>query len=197
MECSMNNSKKIILDLCGGTGSWSKPYKEAGYDVRVVTLPDNDVCLYIPPNNVYGILADIPCDEFSIAKYFHGKGNYTHDFRAGLEICSACCRIILTTNPKFWAIANPENSLLRKWLGNPDFTFNPWQFGDKYLKHTALWGNFYLPQPTVFDKPEGIIRFTKLHSYQIYPELIGKYTNQERRTITPPGFAQAFFEANP
>lgn len=25
---------KIILDLCGGTGSWSKPYRDAGYDVR-------------------------------------------------------------------------------------------------------------------------------------------------------------------
>ena len=29
-----NKEKKIILDLCGGTGSWSKPYKDAGYDVR-------------------------------------------------------------------------------------------------------------------------------------------------------------------
>ena len=28
------NEDKIILDLCGGTGSWSKPYKENGYDVR-------------------------------------------------------------------------------------------------------------------------------------------------------------------
>lgn len=35
----MNNKDKIILDLCGGTGSWSKPYKDAGYDVRVITLP--------------------------------------------------------------------------------------------------------------------------------------------------------------
>lgn len=28
----MDNSKKIILDLCGGTGSWSRPYKDAGYE---------------------------------------------------------------------------------------------------------------------------------------------------------------------
>lgn len=34
---------KLILDLCGGTGSWSKPYKEAGYDVRVITLPHYDL----------------------------------------------------------------------------------------------------------------------------------------------------------
>jgi ubiquinone/menaquinone biosynthesis C-methylase UbiE len=33
---------KIILDLCGGTGSWSRPYKEAGYDVRNITLHARD-----------------------------------------------------------------------------------------------------------------------------------------------------------
>lgn len=31
-ECG--RGKKIILDLCGGTGSWSRPWEEAGYDVR-------------------------------------------------------------------------------------------------------------------------------------------------------------------
>ena len=60
--------KKIILDLCGGTGSWSLPYKENGYDVRVITLPENDVRKYHPPKNVYGILAAPPCDQFSLAK---------------------------------------------------------------------------------------------------------------------------------
>lgn len=34
---------KLILDLCGGTGSWSKPYRDAGYDVRVITLPHYDL----------------------------------------------------------------------------------------------------------------------------------------------------------
>ena len=38
----------IILDLCGGSGSWSKPYVEAGYDVRLITLPDYDVTTYTP-----------------------------------------------------------------------------------------------------------------------------------------------------
>ena len=53
----MDNSNKIILDLCGGTGSWSRPWKLAGYDVRNITLPDYDVLTYEPPDNVYGILA--------------------------------------------------------------------------------------------------------------------------------------------
>ena len=30
----MNNKNKIILDLCGGTGSWAKPYKDAGKVIR-------------------------------------------------------------------------------------------------------------------------------------------------------------------
>ena len=51
----IKNKDKIILDLCGGTGAWSRPYKEAGYDVRNITLPDYDVRIYNPPENVYGI----------------------------------------------------------------------------------------------------------------------------------------------
>ena len=63
----MQNRDKIILDLCGGTGAWSRPYKDAGYDVRLITLPDNDVLTYQPPSGVYGILAAPPCTEFSVA----------------------------------------------------------------------------------------------------------------------------------
>lgn len=44
---------KIILDLCGGSGSWSRPYKEAGYDVRLITLPDYDVLDYTPPPTTF------------------------------------------------------------------------------------------------------------------------------------------------
>ena len=196
-EPAAENKNKIILDLCGGTGSWSKPYREAGYDVRLITLPEYDVCTSAPPfENVYGILAATPCDEFSIAKHFHGKGNYTHNFKAGLEVCSACCRIILTCRPRFWAIENPANGLLRRWLGEPNYTFDPWQFGHSYQKRTALWGDFNAPKAFVEAKPEGMKKFSMLHSKEIYPEFYGIYTRQERRAITPPGFARAFFEAN-
>ena len=37
------NETKIVLDLCGGSGSWARPFKEAGYDVRLLTLPMYDV----------------------------------------------------------------------------------------------------------------------------------------------------------
>lgn len=29
-----DNKDKIILDLCGGTGAWSKPYKKADFEVK-------------------------------------------------------------------------------------------------------------------------------------------------------------------
>lgn len=64
--------KRIILDLYGGTGAWSKPYREAGYIVHVITLPDWDIrddavlayCISLRP---YGILAACDCSKLSNA----------------------------------------------------------------------------------------------------------------------------------
>ena len=87
----MKNSEKIILDLCGGTGSWAKPYKDAGYDVRTITLPDGDVRTYNPPENVYGILAAPPCTMFSWARTNAKK---PRDLKEGMECVRACLDII-------------------------------------------------------------------------------------------------------
>lgn len=191
----MLNSNKIILDLCGGTGSWSAPYRDAGYDVRLMTLPDNDVRLLEPVENVYGILAAPPCTEFSFAKHFHGHGNYTHDFLAGLEVVSACLRLITVCRPKFWALENPKG-YLQRWMGQPCYSFEPWQFGDNYQKQTDLWGDFEKPQKNVAAKPDDLVKFSMLKSKDIHPEFYGKLDRQTRRAITPKGFAQAFFDAN-
>ena len=61
--------------------------------------------------------------------------------------------------------------------------------------HSSL-GGFHKPKETVFEKPEGMKKFSMLYSKEIYPEFYGIYTRQERRAITPPKFAKAFFEAN-
>lgn len=200
----MNNSEKIILDLCGGTGSWSRPYKEAGYDVRLVTLPDNDVRTYTAPENVYGILAAPPCTMFSFART-HGKSD--PDIEGALEIVSACLRIIWNqqlkiktgqkkTSLKFWALENPNRGLLRHYLGKPAYIFHPYEFGDLYKKETALWGYFNEPIKTTNKKPE-LKKFDALYSNEIHPKLIGQYNRTERRAVTPEGFAKAFFNANP
>ena len=88
------------------------------------------------------------------------------------------------------------NGYLKKWLGEPVMTFDPWEYGDNYQKTTALWGEFNHPVKTVLEKPEGIVKFSMLKSKDIYPGYYGIYSRQERRAITPPGFARAFFGAN-
>jgi len=183
------NKDKIILDLCGGTGSWSKPYKDAGYDVRLVTIPDLDVRLYNPTEKIYGILAAPPCTVFSLA------GNWVKRSREemleALSVVDACLRIIQKCKPKFWALENPVGKL-KNWIGEPVMRFDPWQFGDGTFKKTALCGNFNKPIQTCFIKPERI-------NYSKTPigRLGGKSTKtKELRSITPQGFAQAFYKAN-
>ena len=176
---------KIILDLCGGTGAWSKPYKEAGYDVRNITLPDYDVRTYKPPKNVYGILAAPPCTHLSGsgARWWRQKGRKA--LLEALSIVDACLRIILISKPKFWCLENPVGRL-SKFLGKPKMYFNPCDFGDFYTKKTALWGEFTFPEKKPV-KPKG-----KNPIWYMPP---GK-KRAEKRSITPQGFAKAFFEAN-
>ena len=212
----MKNSDKIILDLCGGTGAWSKPYKDAGYNVRNITLPDYDVRNYKPPKNVYGILAAPPCTEFSLAK---SNSKYPRKMKEGMDIVYHCLRIIWEvqynlptplakrTTLNFWALENPFG-LLRRFLGHPVMIFNPYDFGDAYQKKTCLWGYFSFPKKnpakqfskdyihTIGVSGRPLKKFDKLLTKEIHGEFYGKLTRTERRAITPSGFAKAFFEAN-
>jgi hypothetical protein len=179
-------SKGIVLDLCGGTGAWSEPYKEAGYDVHVITLPEYDitktayrgsVIVFKQDTNgmlmdelirsnicpvrikdIVGILAAPPCTEFSVA-----KNTKPRDLAEGMVAVEACIRIIWEVQKRtkldFWALENPRG-LLRRFLGKPVYTFEQWQFGKNGVKATDIWGYFNPPKPTVKVRPE-IIMWTK------------------------------------
>jgi len=205
----MDNSGKIILDLCGGTGSWSRPYKEAGYDVRLITLPEYDVLTYEPPENVYGILAAPPCTEFSVLNCKAEARERNEG--AGLKIVMACLRIIIKAKPKWWAMENPRG-FLREYMGRPALSFQPWNYGDPWTKATDVWGEFSIPEQIytewgnvpkidLYKRPgRGKPNFAYLHksSWEKIPQLAfhKPETDAEFRAMTPPGFAQAFFEAN-
>lgn len=206
----MDNKDKIILDLCGGTGSWSKPYKDAGYDVRLITLPEHDVLTYEPPENVYGILAAPPCTEFSVLNCKAEARERKPD--EGLAIVCACLRIIALCNPKWWALENPVG-YLANYLHTPQLIFQPWEYGDPWTKRTAIWGKFNVPRKsyenwddvpnklTLYTRPgRGKPNFAYLHksAQKDIPQLDGfaADTDAAFRAITPPGFAKAFFKAN-
>jgi hypothetical protein len=193
-------SKKIILDLCGGTGAWSKPYADNGYDVRVITLPEYDIRTYeLPKEPIYGILAAPPCTMFSIVRT---TAKRPRDFREGLEIVEACERIIravmLQRKLKFWAMENPRG-YLQQFIGRPYFEFDPTEFGDRHNKRTQIWG--------YFKKPIKTQTYVKTISHAIsnaaFEELPPDYIRDPnmrmdaiKRSITPAGFAKAFYEAN-
>ncbi len=174
----------IILDLCGGTGSWSKPYSDAGYEVINVTLPDTDVRTYKPPKGVIGILAAPPCTMFSLART---RAKTPRDFKEGMECVTACLNIVWQCryegDLKFWALENPMG-YLRQFLGIPRYTFEPHYFGDLYTKKTDLWGYFRLPKRTTF---------WGLYKLKSMSEIA---RSARKRAITPIGFAKAFYKAN-
>lgn len=166
---------RLVLDLCGGSGAWSQPYRAAGYRVQLVTLPAADVRWYVPPQDVWGVLAAPPCTEFSMA-----KNGQPRDLVKGLETVVACLRVIALCRPRWWAIENPTG-LLGRFLGRPRDVFQPHDFGDPWTKRTALWGDFAIPRRGPFVVP--------------LSGMPGR--DSDERAVTPPGFARAFFAANP
>jgi hypothetical protein len=175
---------RIILDLCGGSGSWSEPYREAGYDVRVVTLPGGDVRTYVPPSGVWGVLCAPPCTVFSVANgHVHPDDR---DWLRGMECVNACMRVVLQSNPRWWALENPAPGYLSRFLGPPLYTFQHRDFGHPGYKNTGLWGSFRFPQKQAQRHPEPAPAIEYIHGRD----------RAARRAVTPPGFARAFFEAN-
>ena len=197
---------KTILDLCGGTGAWSAPYKAAGYDVWIITLPEWDVrdfarelelkargkpsLLKDMPLKVHGILCAPPCDHFAAigARYWKAKDMDGRTDEA-VAVVNACMAIVRYTRPEWWALENPKGRIQKLCsLGNARLSFQPCDYGDPWTKRTILWGRFNPPA------------HAPVKSKGMHPALLksgdGK-TAKCDRSITPPGFARAFFEANP
>lgn len=150
----MKNSDKIILDLMAGTGAFSEPYVQAGYDVRRITWPDADVRTYIPPRkSVYGIIMAVDCTHYSGsgARWWKDKDN---DGRTLMAVLSTkCCLEIKDYYVKrgglvFWVLENPAGRIrkLIPELGKWKMTFQPHEYGDPWTKRTCLWGDFNIPE---------------------------------------------------
>lgn len=239
-------SERWILDLCGGTGSWSKPYRDAGYRVTVI-----DPLAYDPTNPltkedrgswdfagridewleeqrkdaaanndagpvgaVWGVLFAPPCDEFAVcgARWWEGKdpallSEALRTVRYGLNL-------IGWVKPEWWVMENPRGRLRRlmnedrgfearyisplvqSFIKEPRLTFDPCDYGDPWTKKTLLWGDFTEPHKTpvkpTLNKVDGKGRQSSpIHRCQPGP------LRKMLRSMTSPGFARSFFNANP
>jgi len=175
---------RLILDLCGGSGAWSAPYREAGYQVEVVDLPSDVRLRAFEDYPVHGILAAPPCTVFasSGARWVRSQA----DVLAALSVVDACLRLIALHRPRWWALENPVGRLTR-FLGPPVMYFDPCDYGERHTKRTALWGRFTPP----FKHRVAVTGPNPIH------HMAPSADRAARRAITPAGFARAFFEANP
>lgn len=212
---------EIILDLCGGTGAWSRHYRDNGYRVIIVDPlaephPDNYLgrvedflwdkqhgYVDLADADVVGILAAPPCTEFSGsgARWWASKEKETPGLlEAAMDTVITCYNIALyyriydSFNLRWWVMENPVGRMQKVVLERRDIdigkwvmTFQPCDYGDPYTKRTCLWGDFTEPVKTPVEPTEG----SKIH-------LMAPSEDRWRlRSMTPPGFAKAFFEANP
>jgi hypothetical protein len=208
---------KTILSLFDLSGIWSKPYQENGYqvikqdletgqDIFEDTLP-MAIADAVEGNNIYGILAAVPCTDFagSGARWWkikeHQPADYGGDevsFDNTIEMSVAMVLTVLFIvelfKPVFWSLEQPVGRLhkLVPEVGKPKLYFHPYEFGDAYTKKTVLYGNFNL---NLKKNPVEPIRVCPQGSW--IQQLGGKSKKTKMlRSATPEGFAKSFYEAN-
>jgi hypothetical protein len=200
-----SNAHKVILSMCDDSGNWPSFYREAGYDVRCFDLKKGQDVRLLPymeleGRYVHGILCAPVCTMFALSGNRHRakekqEGTYDEKMKEALALVDACLRavVIYRKKLKFWVLENPAGTLVN-YLGAPTFYFDPCDYGDPYTKRTALWGDFIPPLPLFnscapVEPSEGSMMWARYG---------GKSeATKTARSITPLGFAKAFFEANP
>lgn len=203
--------KKIILHLCADLGSDSKPYQDHS-DYNVIFIGKKiGVENYHPPNNIYGIIANPPCTEFSTAR----SDGMARENTIGFTLVDHCMRIINEAKPRFWVLENPATGTLKNYIGKPTMVYQPWEFGSPWTKRTALWGTFNKPEKihTKWDSVEknnnlyvrpgrGKCSLAFLHksAIQFIPEFHcfkdSVLCDSDFRSLCSQNFANQFFNAN-
>jgi hypothetical protein len=211
-HCSTFCFGKTVLSLFDFSGNWSLPYREAGANVVQVDLKHGiDVmeidCAWLTENvleefgTVDGILAAPPCTDFSVsgAQYWPTKDADGRTEKS-LELVRQVLRCVDFLKPDWWAMENPVgrlNTLMPELKEYGPWWFQPCDYGDPYTKKTGLWGRFTPPLPLFIggDKSVKPERVCSQGSWLM--KLGGKSERtKELRSVTPMGFARAFFAAN-
>jgi hypothetical protein len=199
---------KTILHLCADLGSDSYPFQtDPEYNViRVGQDPGVENFNY--NGQVWGIIANPPCTEFSTASGFDKKTE------ADDSILIHCLRIIEETRPEWWVIENPANGTMKELLGPPVMVYQPWEYGSPWTKKTALWGVFNKPlkkynawhqvekNPKLYVRPGrpkpslAFLHKSAIHDIEEFRPFVEHVkTDADFRSLCSLGFAQAFKEA--
>ena len=191
---------KTIISLFDYSGAWSQPYRDAGYDVIQVDIKHGQDIrwAYHMDKDVQGILMAPPCTAFAVsgAQYWKKKDEDGRTLE-GMALVDASLRFVAIYNPVWWVLENPVGRL-KRYIGAAEYWFDPceyagWlpkdeQYDEQYTKRTGLWGSFTIPEKKDLPSVQG----SKMHA-----KYGGKSERtKELRSMTPRGFALAFFNAN-
>ncbi len=203
------SERGIVLSLCDRTGVMVKPWLDAGYRCVIVDIQHPSGVSWEGPSNrpnLTRIGADVrelrmhalarrlitfafpSCTNLagSGARWFADKGLEALYESLGLVLA---CKRICEESAAPWMLENPVGTLSSYWR-KPDYTFQPWQYGDSYTKKTCLWtgGGFVMPEPWIVHKPADV----KATIHLMPPSA----DRGDKRSITPEGFARAVFDSN-
>lgn len=196
----------LLISLYDHTGNQSRPYRENGWEVIQIDIQSGQDILTWEYKNIdrgrkVVIIAAQPCDNYAVcgARHFAKKDANGETEKSQLLVVKTK-EIIDWFNPFAWVLENPKTRLhkMNQWIGQrPVFIFNPCDFAgwspepdsDRYNKETWLFGKFNAPvknrlEPFKKDSP-------------IWSDFGGKsLKTKNARSITPLGFAFAFYYAN-
>ena len=198
-------SSNLLISLYDHSGNASRPYKEAGWQVVQVDIKNGiDIMTWdytgIKADRV-GIIIMQPCTCYALCGNRHKVSRLNNgEFEQSQLLVAKSKEIIDYFNPFFWQLENPKTDIHKKngWIGQrPKFVFNPCDFAgydpdpecSRYNKETWLFGKFNDPVKKRIDPIE--------KDNPGWKNLGGKSERtKELRSITPLGFAYAFYESN-
>jgi hypothetical protein len=196
-------NQSAVISLFDYSTNMVKPWAAADYLCYCVdlkhpegyTLQGNiircgiDVMEYELPNIPIAFLAAFPpCTHLAAsgARWFTEKG--LDGLIEGLTLFNRAIKLAEQSNAPY-LIENPVG-MISTYYRKPDYTFQPWEYGDLWKKRTCLWtgNNFIMPQALHSVLPSGVT--SAIHRMSPGPD------RAEKRSITPPAFAQLVFEVN-
>jgi len=130
-----------------------------------------------------------PCTHTAVsgARWFRGKG--LRKLAEAVELF-ACTAEILEEAGVPYGIENPASTISTYWR-KPDYSFQPWNYGDMWTKPTYIWASkdFKMP-PFVYTEMPAEVDTKKIWYASPGPD------RANFRSETPPNFAACTFQAN-
>jgi len=200
----MRRERATVLSCFDQSGNMVRPWADMGYNCICIDLESKGIrqegnitfvgddmrtCGFLwNLENVHIAFFFPPCTDVAVsgARWFKEKG--LRSLINALELFDVSIRLAEHLGCPYM-IENPVSTISTYWR-KPDYTFQPWMYGDKYRKKTCLWtgGGFVMPKPKYRKEPSGTD--SRIHMMPPSPE------RARLRSITPMGFANAVCDAN-